>query len=151
LQHFITGANGAFADDESAVNVLIDMVCSLKPIYVKNAKWIMSRSALALVRKLKSADGTYLWQPSLSQSAPSTLLGYPVIIDDDMPAIQADTASTSIAFGDFLSGYQIVDRQGLRILRDPYTSKPFVEFYATKRTGGAVVDYDAIKLLKFEE
>jgi HK97 family phage major capsid protein len=111
----------------------------------------MSRSALAAIRKLKNEDGVYLWQPSLSEASPSTLLGYPVIVDDDMPALTEGTESTSVAFGDFRSGYQIVDRQGLKILRDPYTSKPFVEFYATKRTGGAVVDFEAIKLLKFQE
>ncbi|MDR0678313.1 MAG: phage major capsid protein, partial [Holosporaceae bacterium] len=151
LQHFYSGGAGKFADIDVAVDLLIDMVCSLKSIYVKNAKWIMSRSALAEIRKLKNEDGACLWQPSLSEATPSTLLGYPVIVDDDMPALQEGTESTSVAFGDFYSGYQIVDRQDLKILRDPYTSKPFVEFYATKRTGGAVVDFDAIKLLKFKE
>lgn len=149
LQHFSTGANGKFEDEESAVNILVDVVCSLKPVYVKNAKWIMSRSALAAIRKLKNKDGICIWQPSLRESSPPTLLGYPVIIDDDMPALKEGTESISIAFGDFYSGYQIVDRQGLKILRDPYTSKPFVEFYASKRIGGAVVDFDAIKLIKF--
>jgi HK97 family phage major capsid protein len=151
LQHFYSGADGKFADNDEAVDILIDMVCSLKPIYVKNAKWIMSRSALAAIRKLKNKDGAYLWQPSMSEASPSTLLGYPVIVDDDMPVLAEGTESISVAFGDFYSGYQIVDRQGLKILRDPYTSKPFVEFYSTKRTGGAVVDFEAIKLLKFKE
>jgi HK97 family phage major capsid protein len=151
LQHFCTGIKGNFGPEDKAADILIDIVCSIKPIYVKNAKWIMSRAALAKIRKLKNKDGVYLWQPSASESCPSTLLGYPVIIDDDMPGITEGTESTPIAFGDFYSGYQIVDRQGLQILRDPYTSKPFVEFYASKRTGGEVVDFDAIKLLKFAE
>ena len=151
LQHFFSGASGKFTDNDTAVGVLIDIVCSLKPIYVKKAKWIMSRSALAGIRKLKNTDGSYLWQPALSEASPSTLLGYPLIIDDNMPPLTENTDSTSIAFGDFYSGYQIVDRQDLKILRDPYTSKPFVEFYATKRTGGGVVDFEAIKLLKFKE
>ncbi|MDR1561239.1 MAG: phage major capsid protein [Holosporaceae bacterium] len=151
LQHFYTGAIGAFKDNDTTVNVLIDMVCSLRPIYVKNAKWIMSRSVLAEIRKLKNKDDAYLWQPALSEASPSMLLGYPVIIDDDMPTLTQEMKSISVAFGDFYSGYQIVDRQGLKILRDPYTSKPFVEFYATKRVGGRVVDFDAIKLLKFAE
>ena len=151
LQCFKTGANGKFADDESALNLLIDVVCSIKPIYAKNAKWVMSRSALSSVRKLKNKDGVALWQPSIAEATPSMLLGYPVILDDDMPALKEGTQSASIAFGDFYSGYQIVDRQGLKIIRDPYTSKPFVEFYASKRTGGAVVDFEAIKILKFEE
>lgn len=149
LQHFCTGANGAFADDESAINVLLDMVCSLQPKFVKNAKWIMSRSALAAVRKIRTKDGACIWSSGTSEAAPTTLLGYPVVIDDDMPQLLEGEESISIAFGDFSSGYQIVDRQDLHVLRDPYTSKPFVEFYATKRTGGAVVDFDAIKLLKF--
>lgn len=151
LQHFNTGANGSFRNDETALTVLIDMACSLKPIYVKNAKWIMSRSALAVVRKIKNSDGQLIWQASLSEATPSTLLGYPVILDDDMPALSNESATTSIAFGDFRAGYQIVDRQELNLLRDPYSAKPFVEFYATKRTGGGVVDFDAIKLLKFAE
>jgi HK97 family phage major capsid protein len=149
LQHFCSGADGQFSDDNNPLDILLNMTCSLKPIYVKNAKWLMSRSALAAIRKLKSSDGICLWQPSLAECTPSMLLGYPVVIDDDMPNLVNGKASVSIAFGDFYSGYQIIDRQGLKILRDPYTSKPFVEFYATKRTGGAVVDFDAIKLLKF--
>lgn len=151
LQCFYSGAKGKFKDKDSALNILIDVVCSLKPVHVKNAKWIMSRSALAEIRKLKNRDGLSIWQPSLSESTPSTLLGYPVIIDDNMPELKDGIESVSVAFGDFKSGYQIVDRQGLSVLRDPYTSKPFVEFYASKRVGGSVVNFDAIKLLKFEE
>lgn len=150
LQIFYTGAKGKFQDKMTAINLLIDMVCSLKPVYVKNAKWLMSRSALAAVRRLKNGDGVGIWQPSLAESMPSTLLGYPVIIDDDMPALDEESGSKSIAFGDFSSGYQIIDRQELSVLRDPYSSKPFVEFYSTKRTGGAVVDFDAIKILGFD-
>lgn len=150
LQMFYTGAKGKFQDKQSAINILIDVSCSLKPVYVKNAKWLMSRSALAAVRKLKNGDGVGIWQPAFAESAPSTLLGYPVIIDDDMPELVEGTGAKAIAFGDFSSGYQIVDRQGLSVLRDPYTSKPFVEFYSSKRTGGAVVDFDAIKILNFD-
>jgi HK97 family phage major capsid protein len=147
LQHFCTGADGKFVDGSSALDILVDVVSSLQPIYIKNATWLMSRSAFGEIRKLKNSDNICLWQPALSASTPSTLLGYPVVIDDDMPKLEA--SSISVAFGDFSCGYQIVDRQELKILRDPYTSKPFVEFYASKRTGGAVVDFDAIKLLKF--
>lgn len=150
LQVFYTGAKGKFQDKMTAINLLIDMVCSLKPVYVKNAKWLMSRSALAAVRKLKNGDGAGIWQPSFAESTPSTLLGYPVIIDDDMPELSEGTGSKSIAFGDFSAGYQIIDRQGVSILRDPYSSKPFVEFYANKRTGGTVVDFNAIKILNFD-
>lgn len=151
LQHFKTGTDGKFPDDTSTVNLLIDIVCSVRPIYARNAKWIMPRSALSCIRKLKNKDGVALWQPSIAEATPSMLLGYPVILDDDMPALKEGTKSSSIAFGDFSSGYQIVDRSGLKIIRDPYTSKPFVEFYVSKRTGGAVIDFEAIKVLKFEK
>jgi len=149
LQHFCTGTDGAFIDNDSALNILIDTACSIKPIHVKNAKWIMSRSTLAEIRKIKNKDGLPIWLPSIAEATPAVLLGYPVIIDDNMPKLTEGTESTAIAFGDFSAGYQIVDRQGFSVLRDPYTSKPFVEFYASKRVGGEVVDFDAIKLIKF--
>ncbi len=150
LQYFLSGAKGKFADSETALDTLIEMVCSLKPHHVKNATWIMSRSALAEIRKIKNHDGVSVWQMSMSEATPATLLGYPVVIDDNMPALNFEAGTFSVAFGDFLSGYQIVDRQGLTVLRDPYTSKPFVEFFVSKRVGGDVVDFDAIKLLKFD-
>ena len=92
-------------------------------------------------------DGSYLWQPSLEAGTPSTLLGYPIAESEDMPNIAAN--SLSIAFGDFSRGYLVVDRVGIRVLRDPYSAKPYVLFYTTKRVGGGVQDFDAIKLLKF--
>ena len=150
LQHFSTGAVGRFADNTTAISLLIDMTCSLKPKYVKNACWVLSRSALAEIRKLKDRDGRHLWQPAISESTPATLLGFPVIVDDNMPQLIPDQASIPVAFGDFSAGYQIVDRQNLTMLRDPYSSKPFVEFYISKRVGGDVIDHDAIKLLKFD-
>ena len=150
LQYFLSGAKGKFADSETALNTLIEMTCSLKPHHVKNAIWIMSRSALAEIRKIKNHDGVSVWQMSMSEVTPATLLGYPVVIDDNMPALNSETGSFSVAFGDFSNGYQIIDRQGLSVLRDPYTSKPFVEFFVSKRVGGDVVDFDAIKLLKFD-
>ena len=150
LQYFLSGAKGKFANSEAALDTLIEMVCSLKPHHVKNATWIMSRSALAEIRRIKNHDGVNVWQMSMSEATPATLLGYPVVIDDNMPALNFETGTFSVAFGDFLSGYQIVDRQGLTVLRDPYTSKPFVEFFVSKRVGGDVVDFDAIKLLKFD-
>ncbi|MEM1104064.1 MAG: phage major capsid protein, partial [Pseudomonadota bacterium] len=89
----------------------------------------------------------YIWQPGLSAGQPATLLGFPVTEAEEMPPISS--GSYSIAFGDFERGYLIVDRVGLRILRDPFSSKPFVLFYTTKRVGGGVQDFDAIKLLRF--
>ena len=107
----------------------------------------MNRSTQSVIRKFKDADGSYLWQPSAQAGAPSTLLGYPVAESEDMPDIAAN--SLSLAFGDFARGYLVVDRVGIRVLRDPYSSKPYVLFYTTKRVGGGVQDFDAIKLMKF--
>jgi HK97 family phage major capsid protein len=109
----------------------------------------MNRQTVSAVRRFKDADGNYLWQPSLSQAGSSTLLGYPVTEAEDMPDIGAN--SFSIAFGDFEKGYLILDRQGVDVLRDPYSAKPYVLFYTTKRVGGGVQDFEAIKLLKFGE
>lgn len=151
IQRFLTGAQGAFIDDKEAIDLLLKVSCSIKPKYVKNAKWIMPRSALEAIRKLKNKGGVSIWQPSLQSASPSTLFGYPVIIDDNMPQLKEGTASISIAFGDFESGYQIVDRQNISVMRDPFSMKPFVEFYITKRVGGGVINFDAIKLLKFSD
>jgi HK97 family phage major capsid protein len=100
-----------------------------------------------VVRKFKDADGNYIWQPAGKPGEPPMLLGHPVAESEDMPSIATD--SYSIAFGDFRRGYLIVDRIGIRVLRDPYSSKPYVLFYTTKRVGGGVQDFAAIKLLKF--
>jgi len=107
----------------------------------------MNRKTQSEVRKLKTADGDYIWTPPASPGASATLMNFPVIEAETMPDAGAD--SFSIAFGDFQRGYLIVDRMGIRILRDPYSAKPYVLFYTTKRVGGGVQDFDAIKLLKF--
>lgn len=108
---------------------------------------MMNRKTLAEVRKLKDGDNNYLWQPNFEAKQGGLLLGYSVTEAEDMPDIEAD--SFSIAFGDFNAGYQIVDRMGVRILRDAFTAKPYVKFYTTKRVGGDVINFEAIKLLKF--
>ena len=95
----------------------------------------------------KDADGNYIWQPAPRPGERPTLIGYPVVEAEDMPDIAA--SSHSVAFGDFRRGYLVVDRVGIRVLRDPYSSKPYVLFYTTKRVGGAVSDFAAIKLLRF--
>jgi HK97 family phage major capsid protein len=100
-----------------------------------------------VVRKFKDADGRYLWQPPAVAGQRATLMSFPLVEVEDMPDI--DDNSLAIAFGDFRRGYLVVDRMGVRVLRDPYTAKPYVLFYTTKRVGGGVQDYDAIKLLKF--
>jgi HK97 family phage major capsid protein len=107
----------------------------------------MNRKSQAAVRKLKDGDGNYLWQPGTVPTARATLMGFDLVEAEDMPDIGAGT--TPIAFGDFRRGYLVVDRMGVNVLRDPYSAKPYVLFYTTKRVGGGVQDFDAIKLLKF--
>ena len=107
----------------------------------------MNRSVVGALRKFKDGEGNYLWQPNNEAGEPARLMGYPVTEAEDMPDIASD--SHSVAFGDFRRGYLIVDRVGVRVLRDPYSAKPYVLFYTTKRVGGGVQDYDAFKFLKF--
>ena len=128
-------------------DILIDVVHALNPRYRQGASFVMNASTLAEVRKFKDADGNFIWRPGLVEGQADTLLGYPVVESEDMPDIAAD--SLSVAFGNFERGYTIVERTGTRVLRDPYSNKPYVNFYATRRVGGAVVNSDAIKLLKF--
>lgn len=154
LQTFSTLVNGGFMDDASALEVLFKTLDSVKSEYLNKACWVMSRSAQSKLRQIKDpATGHVLWHTGtgLAGEAANTLLGYPVVISDDMPALDPSNPSISLAFGNFEQGYQIVDRQELSILRDPYSAKPYVEFYATRRVGGDVVDFDAIKLIHFGE
>jgi len=146
LGYVATGAAGAFPASDSS-DVLVDLVYSLKAGYRQNANWVMNRKTQADVRKLKDADGNYLWQPAATADGQASLIGFPVTEAEDMPDIAAD--AHAIAFGDFRRGYLIVDRLGVRILRDPYSAKPYVLFYTTKRVGGGVQNFEAIKLLKF--
>lgn len=141
-----TGAAGAFPSSDAG-DLLIDLVYAVKAGYRANGHFVMNRATQGEIRKMKDADGNYLWQPAASPSDAPTLLGFPVAESEDMPDIAAD--SLSVAFGDFRRGYLIVDRVGIRVLRDPYSAKPYVLFYTTKRVGGGIQDFDAIKLLKF--
>ncbi|MEQ9661832.1 MAG: phage major capsid protein [Parasphingopyxis sp.] len=146
LQYIATGADGAFAasDPEYA---LVDLVQSLRSPYRQGAHFVMNAATLSAIRKFKTADGAFLWQPGLMAGQPDTLLGYPIVEADDMPDIDSDTYA--IAFGNFRAGYLIAERAETAILRDPFSNKPFVHFYATKRVGGQVSNSEAIKLLKF--
>lgn len=146
LGYVATGQSGAFPASDPG-DALLDLVYSAKAPYRANGTFVMNRATQAAVRKLKDGQGNYLWQPAANQGDAPTLLGYPVAEAEDMPDIAAD--SLAIAFGDFSRGYLIVDRAGIRVLRDPYTAKPYVLFYTTKRVGGGVQDFDAIKFLKF--
>lgn len=144
-----TGAAGAFktaatGDNE---NNIIDLVAALKAAYRSGGRFFCSRATLFSIRKFRDANGLSYWQPSLAAGVPDTILGYPVTEAEDMPAIAAN--SFSLAFGDLNRAYQIVDRMGTRILRDPYSAKPFVQFYTTKRVGGGARMFEALKLLKF--
>jgi HK97 family phage major capsid protein len=141
-----TGANGAFAT-EAPSDVLVDLVYALKAGYRQNASWVMNRRTQAAIRKLKDEHGNYLWQPPASPGSRAMLMGFPLVEAEEMPNMAAGT--TPIAFGDFQRGYLVVDRTGVRVLRDPYSAKPYVLFYTTKRVGGGVQDFEAIKLLKF--
>jgi HK97 family phage major capsid protein len=139
-----TGVDGA---SSSPGDKLIDLAYTVKSGYRGNGTFVFNRATQAVIRKMKDGDGNYLWQPAAKAGDASMLMGYPVAESEDMPAIA--TNSYSVAFGDFRRGYLIVDRVGIRVLRDPYSSKPYVLFYTTKRVGGGVQDFDAIKLLKF--
>lgn len=146
LQTIGTGAAGAFPASNPQ-DKLIDLVQSLRSPYRQGAVFVMNSATAAAIRKFKTTDGQFLFQPGLAAGQPATLLGYPLIEAEDMPDIAA--GSLSIAFGNFKAGYVIAERNATSILRDPYTHKPYVHFYATKRIGGQVVNSEAIKLLKF--
>lgn len=150
IQTVSTGVIGGFAEEDPADALVLLMNC-LKTSYLKGASWIMPRSALAAVRLLKNADGAYIWQPSLQLGVPQMLLGYPIHVIDVMPNLENGKKTVSILFGNFKEGYQIVDRQGIRVLRDPFSAKPYVEFYVTRRVGGEVINFDAIKALSFSQ
>ncbi|RKF12961.1 phage major capsid protein [Roseovarius spongiae] len=138
-----TGADGDF----SGADEIIDLVYALGAQYRANASFVMNSKTAGAVRKMKDADGRFLWSDGLAAGEPARLLGYPVLIAEDMPDIAS--GSMSIAFGDFGAGYTVAERPDLRVLRDPFSAKPHVLFYATKRVGGDVSDFAAIKLLKF--
>lgn len=146
IGYLATGVSGGFAASDASDD-LVDLVYSLKAGYRAGAHWVMNRRTQGEIRKLKDADGHYLWQPPAQAGGQATLMNFPIAEAEDMPDIAAD--SFSIAFGDFGQGYLIVDRRGVRILRDPYSQKPYVLFYTTKRVGGGVQNFEAIKLLKF--
>lgn len=141
-----TGNEGAFPTSNPG-DKLIDLIYAVKSGYRANGRFVMNRSTQAAIRKFKDTDGNYLWQPGLAAGQPPTLLNFPVTEAEDMPSIAAD--APAIAFGDFRRGYLIVDRLGIRVLRDPYSAKPYVLFYTTKRVGGGVQNFEAIKFLQF--
>lgn len=146
LGYITTGAAGAFASSDPA-DTLIDLVYTLQSPYRNAAHWVMNRATQAEIRKIKDGEGNYLWRPGEQAGQGATLMTFPIAETEDMPDIDDD--SYAVAFGNFQRGYLIVDRIGIRILRDPFSAKPYVLFYTTKRVGGGVQDFNAIKLLKF--
>ncbi len=143
LGYVPTGTDGDF----SGADEIVDLVYALGAEYRANASFVMNSKTAGAVRKMKDADGRFLWSDGLAAGEPARLMGYPVLIAEDMPDVASD--SLSVAFGDFSAGYTVAERPDLRVLRDPFSAKPHVLFYATKRVGGDVSDYAAIKLLKF--
>lgn len=146
LEHVSTGVNSDFAGSNPA-DILFDVEGAFKPAYLNGASWVTRRSVITKIRKFKGTDNNYLWLPGLAAGKPSTLIGYPIVMAEDMPALAA--GSLSLALGNFKEGYQIVDRLGIRTLRDPYTDKPYVKFYSIRRVGGGVVNFEVIKFVRF--
>ncbi len=145
LGYIPTGAAADFATT-NAVDCIISLVYALGADYRANATFIMNSKTAGAVRKMKDADGRFMWSDGLAASEPARLMGYAVQICEDMPDIAAN--AYAMAFGDFNAGYTIAERPDLRILRDPFSAKPNVLFYASRRVGGDVTDFAAIKLLK---
>jgi HK97 family phage major capsid protein len=149
LQIVKTGVNGGFKNTTTTGNpadTLIEVVYAMAAPHRAQASWMMNRQSLEFVRKFRNVDGDYVWRYGIAEGQPDTLLGYPVIEAEDMPAVA--TGNSPIAFGNWSAGYTIVDRVGLSLLQDPYTDKPYIGFYARKRVGGKIVDSDAIKLVQ---
>ena len=143
LGYVPTGVDG----DIGGGDAIVDLVYALGAQYRANATFVMNSKTAGAVRKMKDGDGRFLWSDGLAAGEPARLMGYPVLIAEDMPDIAAN--AHAIAFGDFRAGYTVAERPDLRVLRDPFSAKPHVLFYATKRVGGDVTDFHAIKLLKF--
>jgi HK97 family phage major capsid protein len=146
LGYIATGVAGDF-NGANPADAIVDLVYALDATYRANATFVMNSKTAGAVRKMKDADGRFLWSDGLAAGEPARLMGYAVLIAEDMPDIAID--AYAIAFGDFASGYTVAERPDMRVLRDPFSAKPHVLFYASKRVGGDVSDYAAIKLLKF--
>ena len=146
IGYIASGVAGGFPTTTPS-DKLLDLIYTPKAQYRPNGRFVMNRKTVSTVRKFKDADGNYIWAPASRPGETASLLGYPVTEIETIPDVAAN--SLSVAFGDFQRGYLIVDRAGVRVLRDPYSAKPYVLFYTTKRVGGGVQNFDAIKLLKF--
>ena len=148
---FLLNAKIEKIETGNAVNVemLLKLINSLDEGYLSNASFIMNRKTLSSIQGLKDEGGRFIWNQSLANPLQQTIFGIPVVISSHMPDVEAD--KLAIALGDFKSAYKVVDRTGINLMRDPYTEKPFVKFYAVKRVGGDVINPSAVKLAKFTE
>ncbi|MCU0905749.1 MAG: phage major capsid protein, partial [Tabrizicola sp.] len=145
LGYIPTGAAADFLATNPA-DCIVNLVYALGADYRANAAFVMNSRTVGAVRKMKDVDGRFLWSDGLAVGEPSRLMGYPVVVSEDMPDVAAN--AFPIAFGDFRAGYTIAERPDMRILRDPFSAKPNVLFYANKRVGGDITDFAAIKLLR---
>ncbi|WP_296761845.1 phage major capsid protein [Sediminimonas sp.] len=143
LGYVPTGVDGAFGGPDA----IIDLIYALGAQYRAGAVFVMNSKTAGQIRKMKDAEGRFLWTDGMAAGEPARLMGYKVLIAEDMPDVAS--GSVAVAFGDFSAGYTVAERPDLRVLRDPFSAKPHVLFYATKRVGGDVSDFAAIKLLKF--
>lgn len=151
VQMFSTGSQGDFAQEDPEMS-LMDISHSLRAEYISSARWMMPRSVLSKVRKMKNKEGHYLWHPNLSTGTnESSLLGYPISICDDLPDLKNNVETKSVLFGDFKNGYIVIDRLGTTILQDPYSAKPDIDLMIRRRVGAGYKDYRAIKCLHFGE
>lgn len=146
--HPFGAITGATVAGTSAVTTdeVIDLVYSLPSERNQMAKFYLNRTSLGKLRKLKDGQGNYIWQPSYVAGEPSTLAGYPVVEVPGMPNMT--TGLVSILFGDMAATYLVIDRVGIRVLRDPFSNKPFVGFYTTKRIGGGVQNPEYMRFIK---
>lgn len=146
LGYVATGSAGAWKSAGPS-DTLIELIYALKAGHRQNGTFMLNRRTQSDIRKFKDADGNYLWRPPASAGQPASLMGFPIAEAEEMPDVAAN--ALAVAFGDFRAGYLVVDRAGVRVLRDPYSAKPYVLFYTTKRVGGGVQNFEAIKLVKF--
>lgn len=147
FEHKATGVASDFASGVTQADILYDLIAAMKNGYLANAGFLSRREVIAKIRKFKTTQGEFLWEPSLQMGSPEKLLGYPLTVSQDMPALAS--GSLSLAFGDFKQAYQIVDRLGFRTLRDNLTVKGYVQFYTTHRVGGGAVQFECVKFIKF--
>jgi HK97 family phage major capsid protein len=151
IQTIKTGADGAFATASATVSpadVLANAFYALRTAYRRNAVWLMNSLTAAAVRKMKDPEGRFIWRDSLQPGQMPMLLGRPVEIEENMPN-HTDADALAIALADWRRAYVIVDRPGIKTIRDPFTSKPNVLFYSYVRVGGGLRDSRAIKLIQF--